>query len=233
MRAQSSVSLTLGAFLSSSWRMERTMRAIWSARLVAHLGHLGEHDLLLPLEVGIVDVQVQAAALQRLRQLTGVVRREEDERDLGGRHRSQLGNGHLVVGEDLQQQGLGLDFHAVDLVDEEHDRLLGPDGLEQRASEEELLAEDVVVDVDPSRRRLATVGLDAQELLLVVPLVERLGLVEALVALQADEASVAHLGHATWPAASCPCRRALRSGPASRGGPPGTPLRRCPRRRGT
>ena len=37
--------------------------------------------------------------------------------------------------------------------------------------------------------------LDAQELLLVVPLVQRLGLVEALVALQADEASARHLGH--------------------------------------
>ena len=37
--------------------------------------------------------------------------------------------------------------------------------------------------------------LDAQELLLVVPLVERLGLVEALVALQADEPGARHLGH--------------------------------------
>ena len=37
-------------------------------------------------------------------------------------------------------------------------------------------------------------GLDAQQLLLVVPLVERLGLVEALVALQADEAGAGHLG---------------------------------------
>ena len=38
-------------------------------------------------------------------------------------------------------------------------------------------------------------GLDAQQLLLVVPLVERLGLVEALVALQADEPGAGDLGH--------------------------------------
>jgi hypothetical protein len=38
-------------------------------------------------------------------------------------------------------------------------------------------------------------GLDAQQLLLVVPLVEGLGLVEALVALQADQAGAGQLGH--------------------------------------
>ena len=38
------------------------------------------------------------------------------------------------------------------------------------------------------------VGLDAQQLLLVVPLVERFALVETLVALQADQAGAGHLG---------------------------------------
>ena len=37
-------------------------------------------------------------------------------------------------------------------------------------------------------------GLDAQKLLLVVPLVERLGLIEALVALQPDEPAAGHSG---------------------------------------
>ena len=48
------------------------------------------------------------------------------------------------------------------------------------------------ISLQPS---LCAVGLDAQQLLLVVPLVERLGLVEALVALQADEPGAGHLGH--------------------------------------
>jgi hypothetical protein len=119
VRAQSMVSLTLGAFFRSSVRMLRTMRAIWSARL---------------------------------------------------------------------------DFDAVDFVDQQHHRLVGRDGLEQRAGEEELIGEDVVVDVAP--RVAVLVGLDAQQLLLVVPLVEGLGLVEAFVALQADQPGPRHLGDA-------------------------------------
>ena len=60
--------------------------------------------------------------------------------------------------------------------------------------EEELVGEDVGLDVLPGRLVVA-LGLDAQELLLVVPLVQRLGLVEPLVALQADEAGAQDLGH--------------------------------------
>ena len=146
------VSETDGAFFSSSWRIERTMRAIWSARLSVMSGHLGEHDLLLALQVGVVDVEVEAAALERLGQLAGVVRREEHQRDLLGVDRAQLGDRHLVVGEDLEQQRLGLDLDAVDLVDQQHDRILGADGLEQRAGEQELVGEDVVVDLAPRRR---------------------------------------------------------------------------------
>ena len=101
------------------------MRAIWSARLAGDAGHLGEHDLLLPLQRRVVDVEVEAAPLQRLGQLAGVVRREEHERDLLGLDRAQLGDRHLVVGEDLEQQRLGLDLDAVDLVDQQHDRLVG------------------------------------------------------------------------------------------------------------
>ena len=161
--------------------------------VVGDVGHLGQHDLLLALQIGVVDVEVEAAALQRLGQLTGVVRREEHERDLLGRDRAELGDRHLVVGQDLEQQRLGLDLDAVDLVDQQHDRIVGRDRLEQRSGEQELVGEDVVVDLAPRVGRL--VGLDAQELLLVVPLVERLGLVEALVALQADEPGPGHLGH--------------------------------------
>ena len=72
--------------------------------------------------------------------------------------------------------------------------ILGGDRLEQRPGQQELVAEDVVVDLAP--RVAVAVGLDAQQLLLVVPLVQRLGLVEALVALQADEPGPGHLGDA-------------------------------------
>ena len=111
--------------------------------------HLGEHDLLLALQLRVVDVEVQAATLERLGQLTGVVRREEHERDLRGGDRAELGDRHLVVGEDLEQQRLGLDLDAVDLVDQQHDGLRRRDRLEQRAGEQELVGEDVVLDVGP------------------------------------------------------------------------------------
>src|SRR5439155_17737758 len=116
---------------------------------------------------------------------------EKDERHLRGRDGAELGDRHLIVGEDLEQQSLGLHLDAVDLVDEQHDGIVGPDGLEQRAGEEELLGEDVLFHLRPGRPIvLAALDLDAQKLLLVVPLVEGLRLVEPLVALQAAQPAV-------------------------------------------
>ena len=232
VRAQSIVSEIDGAFFRSSSRIERTTRAICSASCVVDLGHAHPHDLLLALDVGVVDVQVEAAPLQRLRQLTGVVRREEHDRPLRALDRAELGDRHLEVGEHLEQQRLGLDLDPVDLVDEQHDRLLGADRLEQRTGEQERLGEDVGLDVLPVGVVLP-VGLDAQQLLLVVPLVERLGLVETLVALQADQPGAGDLGDAPWPARSCRRRPGPRRAPASRAGRRGTRRRRCRCRRGS
>ena len=118
--------------------------------VLVDLGHAHPHDLLLPLDVGVVDVQVEAATLQRLRQLAGVVRREQHDRPLlVADDGAELGDRHLEVGEHLEQQRLGLDLDAVDLVDEQHHRLLGADGLEQRPGEQERLGEDVGLDVLP------------------------------------------------------------------------------------
>ena len=92
-------------------------------------------------------MQVQAAPLEGLGQLAGVVRGEEDERDLGGPDRPQLGDGHLVLGEDLEQERLGLELDAVDLVEQQHHRLGRADGLEQGSGEQELLREDVLLQL--------------------------------------------------------------------------------------
>src|SRR5437763_332294 len=148
--------------------------------------HPDPHDVLLPLGVGVVEVEEQAAPLQRLRQLPGVVGGEDHDRAPHGRDRAQLRHRHLEVGQHLEEQGLGLDLDPVDLVDEEHHGLVGPDGLQQGPSEQEGFGEDVGLDRRPVPLVLP-VGLDAQQLLLVVPLVEGLRLVEALVALEPDE----------------------------------------------
>ena len=60
-------------------------------------------------------------------------------------------------------------------------RMAASSGLRQQ----ERLREDVLLELGPALAPL--VSLDAQQLLAIVPLVQRLGLVEALVALQADE----------------------------------------------
>src|SRR4029450_4753204 len=61
-----------------------------------------------------------------------------------------------------------------------------PDGLRQGPGEQERLGEDVGLDLGPAGV-VGPVGLDAQQLLLVVPLVQGLGLVQALVALEPDQ----------------------------------------------
>jgi hypothetical protein len=123
---------------------------------------------------------------QRLRQLPGGVGGEHDQGPLGAGDGAQLGDRHLEVRQHLQQQRLGLHLDPVDLVDQQHHRVGGPDGLQQGPGEQERLGEDVGLDLGPAGV-LGPVGLDAQQLLLVVPLVQGLGLVQALVALEPDQ----------------------------------------------
>ncbi len=139
-------------------------------------------------------MQEQAATLESLRELPGVVGGQEHQRDLLGLDGAELGDRHLVVGEDLQQEGLRLHLDAIHLVDEQHDGLIGGDGLQEGTGEEELVGEDVILHRLP-RLVVAPLGLDAQQLLLVVPLEQRLGLIEPLVALEPDQPGARHLGH--------------------------------------
>ena len=57
---------------------------------------------------------------------------------------ADLGDGDLEVGEQLEQERLELVVGPVDLVDEEHGPVAGPDGLEQRPLEQELRPEQLV-----------------------------------------------------------------------------------------
>ncbi len=78
---------------------------------------------------------------------------------MGGRDGADLGDGHLPVREHLEHEGLELLVGAIDLVHQEHRRLLAlGDGLEQRAAQEELLGEDLVLGLirrTPPRPRSA------------------------------------------------------------------------------
>jgi len=117
---------------------------------------------------------------------------------------ADLRDGDLEVREDLQEEGLELLVRPIHLVDEQHGGLpvLGQDGLQQGAADEELVAEDVLLD---GLAGAAPVFLqfDAQHLLRVVPLVEgRIG-IQPLVTLQADQPRPQglgrHLGHLRLP----------------------------------
>ena len=106
---------------------------------------------------------------------------------------AELGDADLEVGQELEQERLELLVGAVDLVDQQHRRLLAPDRGEQRPLEQVALGEDVLLD------RVGVLAgafarLDGEQLALIVPLVERGVLVEALVALQADQLGAVHRG---------------------------------------
>src|SRR5581483_4548414 len=163
------------------------------AQLLVEVGDLERDDLRLLLGSREVDPEMQAAADERLGELARAVRRQHDGRALARADRAELRDAHLEVAEDLQQERLELRVGLVHLVDQEDDLPGRDDRAQQRALEEEVGGEDVARDVVPAPA-LGAVGLDAKELLLVVPLVERARLVEALVALEADELRAEHLG---------------------------------------
>ena len=157
--------------------------------------------------LGVVEPQVQAAALERLGQLARVVRGQQHDRVRARLDAAELGDRDLEVREQLEQHRLELLVGLVDLVDQQHDRLGRGDRGHQRPLEQELLAEDVVLDRVPARA--LGLGLDAQQLLAVVPLVQRLGLVEPLVALQAHEPAVEVLRQRLRQLGLADARRAL------------------------
>ena len=131
------------------------------------------------------------------------VGRDDDDRRLRRAERAELGHRDRVVGEDLEQERLELVVGPVDLVDEEHRRGDGAERLrlvadrsEQRALDEEALRVELVLD------DLLAGGLDraqVEQLAGVVPLVDGLPGVDALVALQPHQLAAGpareHLGH--------------------------------------
>ena len=82
-----------------------------------------EQDLSLALDRGVREVEVEAAPLERLRQVARAVRGKENHRPTGRRHRPELRDRYLEVRQDLEHQRLGFDLHPVDLIDEQDDRL--------------------------------------------------------------------------------------------------------------
>ena len=134
---------------------------------------------------------VQAAALDGVVEVAGAVGGEDDDRRVRRGDRAELGDRHARLREQLEQERLEVVVGAVDLVDQQHRRPRA--GMLERAQER---PPDQVVGAEQvllAQRRAARVGEpDAEQLARVVPLVERLGGVDPLVALQAHERRVEH-----------------------------------------
>ena len=102
--------------------------------------------------------------------------------------RAELGDGHLEIGEHLEQEGLERLVGAVELVDQQHRRPggIGLERLQQRTADQEAVGEDLALDA--RARRMGRLGhADLEHLARVVPLIDRRRDVETLVALQADQ----------------------------------------------
>ena len=127
-----------------------------AGRVRARLGGAQPDDGHLPLEVRVLDPVVQAAPLEGVVDVAGAVGGDDDQRRLDGPEGAELGDGHRVLRQELEEEGLELVVGAVDLVDEQ-DRRRAPATWsmagQQRPADEEPLA----VDARPrsaDRRRL-------------------------------------------------------------------------------
>src|SRR5580692_10594944 len=151
--------------------------------VAGQFGYAGQQDSAFQVGAGEVDVQEQAATFERFGQFAGGVGGQHHERRPLGGDGAQLGDRHGEVRQHLQQQTLDFDVGLVGLVDQQHGGFGAPDRGQQRTGEQKLLSEDVGLGLVP----VIGAGLDTQNLLGVVPLVEGTGLVDTFVALQADQ----------------------------------------------
>ena len=148
-------------------------------------------------------MQMQAAPLQRVAQIARAVRGQQHDRRLRSVNGADLRDRHLVVGQDLQQERLELLVRLVDLVDQQHRAARLLQRAQQRPRLQELLREeDVAERVQLVQRGGQGVGrpqhvadlvlqdLGVEKLLAVFPLIQRLRLVQSLVALHADQRQV-------------------------------------------
>ena len=150
--------------------------------------------------------------------LARAVRGDHHDRRMRGLDGAELRHGHLEVGQHFQQERLEGLVGAVDLVDQQHRRpvRVGLERLQQRPLDQEALGEHVVLDALAVALAFGFGQANGDHLRAVVPLIDRGGNVEPLVALQADQPAARASGSAPWRSRSCrrrPRPRGTAAGP--------------------
>ncbi len=140
----------------------------------------------------MLDPVVEAAPLQRVVDVAGAVRGEDDDRRALRAEHADFRDRDLEIGQHLEQVRLELVVGSVDLVDQQHRRwaLDGFDRPQERPLDQEALTVQLGFEfVGGAGGRLARGlgGAQVQQLAGVVPVVHGLGHVDALVALQPDQ----------------------------------------------
>ena len=119
-------------------------------------------------------------------EFTTAIRREDHDRWSLRGERPEFGHGDRRFAEEFEQQRFELVVGSIDLVDQQHRRNVSgvPDRLQQRPIEQEFGREEIGTgDV-----AVGSLGeADGEHLARIVPLVERLGGGDALVALEPDQ----------------------------------------------
>src|SRR5215217_2835415 len=156
---------------------------------ILSVGDPEAYDLDLPLKAGVLDVVVEAAAFEGVVDLTGTVGGQNGHGRAFGPDGGYLGDRDGEVREDLEKECLELVVGAVHLVYEQHGRHRPAmfQRLQQRTAGKELTIVEVALDAFPIFAAEGFGGANVEELAGVVPLVDGLVDVYALVALQADE----------------------------------------------
>src|SRR5215203_1787070 len=132
---------------------------------------------------------VETAALEGVMDLSGAVGGQDGYRRTFGHNGAELGDRDGEVREDLEEKCFELVVGAVHLIYEQHwrHRPTVLKRLQQRTADKELAVVEVALDAFPIFAAEGFGGADVEELARVVPLVDSLVDVYALVALQADE----------------------------------------------
>ncbi len=171
VRPQSMVSATEGTFLSCMARSTPDDAHQLCGDLLRQFRNPRQQDAAFQIGVREVDVQEQAPSFERLGQLAGGVGGQQHERCALGLDGAELGHRHREIGQHLQQQTLDLDIGLVGLIDEQDRRVGTSDRGQQWAAQQELLAEHIGLGLVPVTGARGP-GLDPQDLLGMVPLVE-------------------------------------------------------------